>query len=72
MYRAGLDVFTTCPECFKHSTSFTGRHNALVHIANEHVLLFCAVCGYVRTPTYPASFPGDPAQYRALWALLQE
>jgi transcription elongation factor Elf1 len=73
MYRAGTNYYTTCPVCLKHSTSFTGRHNVLIHNVTDHIFMFCATCGYVhRTNVHHVSFPGDPAQYRALWALLQE
>lgn len=72
MYHVGNDHFTTCPACLSKSSRFTTRHHALVHSANEHLLMFCAECGYIRRPFFPTSFPGDPAQYCALWALLQE
>lgn len=67
MYSIGWPYHLFCIMC----QTDTVLHHTLAHTSGLQ-LAFCSKCGYTGSTYSRAAFPGDPAQYRALWVLLQE
>jgi hypothetical protein len=69
MYEIGLTYYLPCGNCSHYLDSIP--HQTLTH-RSGHQFVFCSRCGYSGLTYSRTAFPGDPAQYRALWALLSE
>jgi hypothetical protein len=69
MYEIGLTYYLSCGNCSPYFDSFL--HHSLMH-ESGHQFVFCAKCGDAGLTYSRTAFPGNPAQYRALWALLSE